>query len=303
MIRIDENDATINTVGMTQTYTYSVIIPAYNEETAIGDLLNRMTELGITEKYEVIVIDDGSTDRTCEIVSRFPVRLIRHETNKGYGASLKTGIRHASGQKVMTLDSDGQHDPVYLSEMVKLLAEYDMAIGERTADSFQVKNRRGGKKIIRKVGEYLVEQKLPDFNSGFRGFDRQLILSMLHLMPNGFSFSTTSTLAFLKEGYSIGKFPIKVNGRQGRASSVKFIKDGTKTMLLLFRIIMLFNPLKVFFPASAFITMVGAIWGIHGYIVFDRFSNTAIIVIILGMFLFFFGLLADQIALLNRKKA
>lgn len=287
---------------MSRTKTYSIIIPAFNEETAIGDLLTRMQTLGILEAYEVIVVDDGSTDRTREIAGNFNVRLLRHEVNKGYGASLKTGIRNAIGDKVMMLDSDGQHDPASIEEMVKLLDEYDMAIGERTADSYQVKNRRGGKKIIRKVGEFLVEQKLPDFNSGFRGFDKKLIMPMLHLMPNGFSFSTTSTLAFLKEGYSIGRFPIKVNNRQGRASSVKFFKDGTKTLLLLFRIIMLFNPLKVFFPASAIITLLGSIWGIHGYFVFGRFSNSAIILITLGMFLFFFGLLADQISLLNRKK-
>jgi len=287
---------------MLQAKSYSIIIPAFNEETAIGALLARMNEMGITEKYEVIVVDDGSTDRTCEIVKKFPVKLLRHEANKGYGASLKTGIRNASGEKVMMFDSDGQHDPLYLDQLINMLSEYDMAIGERTSDSFQVKNRRGGKTIIRKVGEFLVEQKLPDFNSGFRGFDRKLILSMLHIMPNGFSFSTTSTLAFLKEGYTIGKFPIKVDSRQGRASSVKFLKDGPKTMLLLFRIIMLFNPLKVFFPASAIITLLGFLWGLYGYIAFERFSNSAIILITLGMFLFFFGLLADQIALLNRKK-
>ncbi len=126
---------------------------------------------------------------------------------------------------------------------------------------------------------------------------------MLHIMPNGFSFSTTSTLAFLKEGYTIGTFPIKVEERKGRSSNVRFLKDGTKTMLLLFRIIMLFNPLKVFFPASIIFTALGIGWGVYGYLVFQRFSNSAIILITLGMFLFFFGLLADQIALLNRKKS
>lgn len=283
-------------------FPLTIIIPAFNESASIGALLKAMVDQGICKKYEVIVVDDGSTDDTFEIVRQFPVRLIKHETNKGYGASLKTGIRKANGDFVITLDSDGQHDPAFIATAMELLQDFDMVIGERGSDSFHVKNRKGGKKVIRKVGEYLVEQKLPDFNSGFRGFDRKLILSMLHLMPNGFSFSTTSTLAFLKEGYSIGTFPIKVEERQGRASNVRFIKDGTKTLLLLFRIIMLFNPLKVFFPSSVIITLLGLLWGIHGFIVFERFSNSAIILMTLGMFLFFFGLLADQIALLNRKK-
>jgi glycosyltransferase involved in cell wall biosynthesis len=281
----------------------SIIIPAYNEESGIVPLLESMVRLGICQQHEVIVVDDGSTDETARLAGKFPIRVLKHEANKGYGASLKTGIRKASGEKVLTLDSDGQHDPAFIATAISLLSEYDMVIGERGTDSFQVNNRKGGKKVIRKVGEYLVEQKLPDFNSGFRGFDRNLILSMLHLMPNGFSFSTTSTLAFLKEGYSIGTFPIKVEERRGRASNVRFFKDGAKTLLLLFRIIMLFNPLKVFFPASVFITIIGLVWGIHGFFVYARFSNSAIILITLGMFLFFFGLLADQIALLNRKKA
>jgi glycosyltransferase involved in cell wall biosynthesis len=280
----------------------SIIIPAYNEASSIGHLLESMVINGVCSNHEVIVIDDGSTDDTGKIAAQFPVRLLKHETNKGYGASLKTGIRKANGELVITLDSDGQHDPLYIARALELLGEFDMVIGERGPDSFHVKNRKRGKKLIRKVGEYLVEQELPDFNSGFRGFDRKLILSMLHLMPNGFSFSTTSTLAFLKEGYSIGTFPIKVEERQGRASNVHFLKDGTKTLLLLFRIIMLFNPLKVFFPSSVIITFLGIIWGIYGFIAFERFSNSAIIVMTLGMFLFFFGLLADQIALLNRKK-
>lgn len=148
----------------------------------------------------------------------------------------------------------------------------------------------------------LVDQELPDYNSGLRGFHRELILNLLHLMPNGFSFSTTSTLAFLKEGYNIGTFPIEVTERVGRASSVKFIKDGSKTFLLLFRIIMLFNPLKVFFPASLLFTVAGILWGVNGYLFFGRFPNSGIILITLGMFMFFFGLLADQISLLNRKK-
>jgi glycosyltransferase involved in cell wall biosynthesis len=280
----------------------SIVIPAYNEEEGIRHGLDRIVEMKFHEKYEVIYVDDGSTDNTYQIVSEYPVTCLRHNVNKGYGAALKTGIRKAKGEKVVILDSDGQHDPKYLDTLIGMLNAYDMVIGERTADSFQVKNRQGGKRIIRMVGEHLVEQKLPDYNSGFRGFDRALISEMLHIMPNGFSFSTTSTLAFLKEGYTIGTFPIVVEERVGRSSNVKFLKDGSKTLLLLLRIIMIFNPLKIFFPASALIFFIGTAWGVAGYFLAGRFPNTASLLVIMGMFIFFFGLLADQISMLNRTK-
>ncbi len=287
---------------MTQHSKPSVIIPAYNEEGAIHVVLDKFGKEGLFDVYDVIIVNDGSTDNTAQIAGNYPVKIITHETNKGYGASLKSGIRKSKGDIILTMDSDGQHDPLHLEQCVKLLNTFDMVIGERDASSHQVGNRKLGKYLIRKTGEYLVEQKLPDFNSGLRGFHRNLIEPVVHLMPNGFSFSTTSTLAFLKEGYSIGTFPIQVEAREGRKSSVNFIKDGSKTMLLLFRIIMLFNPMKVFFPASIFFSLAGIIWGILGFIGFGRFSTSATVFITFGMMLFFFGLIADQIALLNRKK-
>jgi glycosyltransferase involved in cell wall biosynthesis len=285
-----------------QAPTITIVIPAFNEASAIRQGLDRIVELKFSEKYEVIYIDDGSTDETFQIISEYPVKCIRHFVNKGYGAALKTGIRKARGEKIVILDSDGQHDPKYIETLIDLLAQYDMVIGERTADSFQVKNRQGGKRFIKILGEHLVEQKLPDYNSGFRGFDRKLITEMLHIMPNGFSFSTTSTLAFLKEGYTIGTFPILVEERQGRSSNVKFLKDGSKTILLIMRIIMLFNPLKIFFPASLLIFTLGVAWGVAGFFMTSRFPNSASLLVIMGMFIFFFGLLADQIALMNRTK-
>lgn len=280
----------------------SIIIPAYNEAEAIGPTLRKLSGMTFPIEHEIIIVDDGSTDDTYKVCSEFPVILLKHSVNKGYGAALKTGIRKSSGDRIIILDSDGQHDPDEISKFIDLLEEYDMVIGERSAESFQVANRKLGKRIIRKVGEYLVEQKLPDFNSGFRAFRKDLILELLHMMPNGFSFSTTSTLAFLKEGYNIATLPINVKERVGRKSNVKFFKDGSKTMLLLFRIIMLFNPLKVFFPASIAISFFGLAFGVYGYIEFDKFSNTGVLMITLGMFLFFIGLLADQISILNRKK-
>jgi len=172
----------------------SIIIPAFNEEVGIQAGLESIINLKLHEKHEIIYIDDGSTDKTGEIIKQYPVKLIKHSNNKGYGAAIKTGIRKANGDKAIILDSDGQHDPKYIEKIIKMLNNFDMVIGERTNNSSQRKHRKSGKKIIRIIGEYLVEQKLPDYNSGLRGFDRQLIKEMLHIMPNGFSFSTTSTL-------------------------------------------------------------------------------------------------------------
>jgi glycosyltransferase involved in cell wall biosynthesis len=279
----------------------TVIIPAYNEAEGIKGLLEKILAAGYQKEYEIIIVDDGSSDDTGAIARSFPVRVIRHSSNKGYGASLKTGIRKAHGDKIVILDSDGQHDPAQIPLFVSLLDEYELVIGTRDIESFQVRTRQVGKRLIRWVGEYMVEQKLPDYNSGYRGFNKELIKGMLHIMPNGFSFSTTSTLAFLKEGYSIGTIPIRVRERMGRSSNVKFFKDGAKTLMLILRIIMLFNPLKIFFPASFFITAAGIVYGIYGYVIVERFSNGAIVLTILGMFLFFIGLVADQISIMNRR--
>jgi glycosyltransferase involved in cell wall biosynthesis len=279
----------------------SVIIPVFNEEVGIKRLLDKMIDLRFHELYEILVINDGSSDHSLEVLKKYPVKVYSHSVNKGYGAALKTGIRKANGEKIVILDSDGQHDPAQIPRIADLLDDNELVIGTRDKDSFQVRTRQVGKRMIRWVGEYLVEQKLPDYNSGYRGFQKDLIKSMLHIMPNGFSFSTTSTLAFLKEGYAIGTIPIKVEERVGRTSNVKFFKDGAKTIMLILRIIMLFNPLKIFFPASIIITAAGIVYGIYGYLIAERFSNGAIVLTILGMFLFFIGLVADQISIMNRR--
>ena len=140
----------------------SVIIPAFNEAEGIKGVLDKMIRAEFHTTYEIIVVDDGSTDETASVVKAYPVRLIRHSVNKGYGASLKTGIRNASGEFVIMMDSDGQHDPEYLPAIVNLLGDHEMVIGTRTAGSHKGRSRQAGKKIIRWIGEYLVEQKLPD---------------------------------------------------------------------------------------------------------------------------------------------
>jgi glycosyltransferase involved in cell wall biosynthesis len=281
----------------------SIIIPVYNEKDAVRFSLDKILAENLHDNFEIIFVDDGSDDLTPAIIKDYPVKIISHSNNMGYGAAIKTGIRKASGKKIILMDGDGQHDPKFITEIDHLLDEYDMVIGERSAESYQIPQRKYGKRIVRWIGEYLVEQKLPDFNSGFRGFHKEPMQELIHLMPNGFSFSTTSTLAYIKEGYNIKTIPIIVSERIGRKSSVRFFKDGAKTIMLILRIIMLFNPLKVFLPASIAILFIGFGFGLYGYFVFSRFSNSATILIMLGILLFFVGLLADQISIMNRKKS
>lgn len=285
-----------------QPTSVSVVIPVFNERDAVRALLERMIDLGQHEQYDILVVDDGSSDGSGDVIREFPVRCVTHRVNQGYGAALKTGIRHAKGQYVVTLDSDGQHDPCHIHEIVKRLADADMVIAERDAASRQQKTRLCGKQIIRWVGEYLVEQPLPDFNSGYRGFRKERVAELLHIFPNGFSFSTTSTLAFIKEGYVIDTFEIHVATREGRPSSVRFFRDGGKTLMLMLRIIMLFNPLKLFLPASAACLAAGGGLAGYGYGVYARVPNSATILMTLGFLLFFVGLLADQISLLTRRR-
>lgn len=287
---------------MGQIHDTTVVIPAYNEATAIAGLLDRIEKEGYAERYDFIVVDDGSTDGTGKVVSGYPVRLITHLTNKGYGAALKTGIRAATTPKVIIMDSDGQHSPAYLDEMARLLDSFPMVIGERDADSHQVANRQLGKKIIRLVGEFLVEQKLPDYNSGFRGFNKRHIEGMLSIMPNGFSFSTTSTLSFIKHGYDIATVPIRVAERVGRQSTVKFMRDGVRTFLLVLRIIMLFNPMKMFIPLSIICGAFGGGWTLLGVITRLKIPNGGVLLLVFSMFLFMIGLVSDQVSMLNLRE-
>ncbi len=280
----------------------TLIIPAYNEAESINSVLDSLIKNNIHQQMDVLVVNDGSTDKTSQIVKKYPIKIISHTQNKGYGAALKTGIRYSQTEFIITMDSDGQHSIKYLDQLKKLLPKHPLVIGERTDESSQHQSRLLGKAVLKKLGQYLLEQDLPDFNSGFRGFHRQKIFNLLHLMPNGFSFSTTSTFAFYKLGHDVATFPIKTKKRQGRPSNLNLIKDGSKTLLLIMRIIMLFNPLKLFFPASLTTTFLGLSWALYGFIIGPRVPNSSILITVLGMLLFFFGLLADQISMLNLKQ-
>lgn len=286
---------------MANTPAVTIVIPTYNDEPGLRKLLEEIRGLPPGEEFETIVVNDGSTDDTARAAGEYGVTLINHRANRGYGAALKTGIRRARADRVITLDSDAEHSARYIPEMARRLRHCDLIIGERSREVLRRRNGLLGRPLVKLVGEFLLEQQLPDFNSGYRGFDRELMLQMLHIMPNGFSFSTTSTCAFLRENYVVETMPIEVSPRRGRKSSVNVIRDGAKLLLLILRLTMLFNPLKIFFPTSVFVWAAGTVYGLYTVLQHHVLVKSAITVIFFGVILFFFGLLADQLAMLNRK--
>ncbi|MGM0932674.1 MAG: glycosyltransferase family 2 protein [Bacteroidota bacterium] len=279
----------------------TIIIPCFNEESGIKktieDLLYYKNNIG----WDILVIDDGSTDNTPNILSRFSkdISIITHSVNKGYGASLKTGILNTSTDFVAFYDADGQHRPEDLENMFKKISDFDMLIGARGKNSHQDWMRKPGKWVLSKVANYLTNRKIPDLNSGLRVIKREKIVNLLHLFPDGFSFSTTSTIAFMYLSQKVEYYPIQVKKRIGN-STVKQIKHGSSTLLLILRLIVLFNPLKVFLPISFWMIFIGVIYEvIFGIIILYpevKLIAAAFFMILTGIMIFFFGLIADQIS-------
>ena len=279
----------------------TVIIPAYNEEQGIKSTLQYLILTAKKHNWRIIVVNDGSNDKTqAQVENTHEITLINHPYNKGYGASLKTGIKTAETDLIAFYDADGQHNPNDIENLLINIGDYDMIIGERGKDSHQDWMRKPGKWMLSKVANFLSGRKIPDLNSGLRIIKRDAVTRLLHLFPDGFSFSTTSTIAFMNMGYNVVYHPIKVNKRVGK-SSVKQLKHGSNTLLLILRLIVLFNPLKVFIPISLILFFGGIIYEIiYGWILMPsgtiKLIPTAFFILLTSILIFFFGLVVDQIS-------
>jgi len=280
----------------------SVIIPAYNEELSIDKVLKNIETLVSGNGWEVIVVDDGSTDKTADIIKKHKyVRLIKHPYNKGYGAAIKTGINNSHSDLILTIDADNQHSPQDIKSLIAGLEEYDLVIGARGKDTKSNFFRNCGNFILRRLASFLVNVNIPDLTSGFRAFRRKKILNFMHLYPNGFSISATSTLAFISAGYNVKFIPVRMNSRtRGSKSQIKLFSDGCKFFLLIFRIVTLFNPLKIFFPASLIIFLVGLIYAVVNIFAISHIPSGALLAILSALIIFFFGLIADQLSVIGR---
>lgn len=282
----------------------SVIIPAYNESEGVAPVVREvMAALERTGRpFEVIVVDDASSDGTGELAREAGARVITHVHNKGYGGSLKDGVRAARHPVVLFYDADGQFDANDIETMLGYLPEYDMATGWRDARSHVPKDRIVGKKMLGWVANWLARQRIPDLNCGFRAIKRDVLIRYLHLLPDGFSASTTTTLLFLKQGHQVRFVPTVIEERVGQ-STVRPIRHGIQTVLLIVRLITLLDPFRVFFPVSAILAALGILWGLPFLLSGRGLSVGALFLLVSAMILFFFGLLADQVSAIRREQA
>jgi len=255
----------------------TVIIPAFNEEKGIGRVLDELRETMRASglEHEILVVDDGSTDGTAEIARRQGVKLLSHKTNTGYGGALKTGILHAKYPLVVITDADGTYPNEHIPELVQMVArgEADMAVGARTGESVAISwVRRPAKWVITRLAELAAGRRIPDLNSGLRVFRREVVLRFFSLLPSGFSFTTTITLAMLTNGYTVEYLSIDYHERKGR-SKIKPFQDTINFVLLILKIALYFAPLKIFLPLSGVLLLLGLGVGLYTLLVVGRLAD------------------------------
>lgn len=281
----------------------SVIIPLHNEEKTINQVIenlkNELFKLDLN--FEIIVVNDASTDSSKEIIEKISgIRVIHHPINKGYGASLKTGIIEAKFNNLLFFDADGQHKTEHVSEMMKHVDDFDLISGARTGYKGPI-IRQPGKKILTWLASYLNQQKIPDLNCGIRIVKKDKISQFLHLLCDGFSFSTTTLLMFLNENFNIKFVPIKINKRNG--GSMVRPKHALDTFIFVLRTIIMINPLRVFIPITIIVLVLSVISLIYDFFFASiiHISSTSIILLISSLLIFLFGLLADQLAIIRKE--
>lgn len=276
----------------------SIIIPVYNEEKAIGLVIDEVKEVmnNGQYKYEFIIVDDASIDRTVEIALSKKVKIIKHFRRKGSGAARKTGMKEAKGNLIVMLDGDGTYTPEDIPRMLELFPQYDQIIGKRTSEKGSlVLFRKPIKWLIKKLASYLTGVKIPDLNSGLRAFKKNLMIKYLWAFPDGFSCVSTMTVAFLCNGYMVKWIPTEYRSRIGR-SKFHPIKDTYNYFLTVIKIVMYFNPLKVFLPVSFFLMALGIIKTLYDFFfVVGKMQMSDIVIILSSLLIAVFGFLADLI--------
>jgi glycosyltransferase involved in cell wall biosynthesis len=278
---------------MAQTADVSIVIPAFNEGSAIGAVVIALAAAGPWR--EIIVVDDGSADRTAADAEAAGATVVRHPYNKGNGAAVKTGIRRATGDYVLIIDGDGQHSPEDARRLIAPLGEYDLVVGARSASTQATHTRRFGNSALNRFASYLTGREIPDLTSGFRAARREHLREFLHLLPNGFSTPTTTTLAFIKAGYNVAFEPTDARPRVGH-SKIRLARDGVKFFMIILKIVTLYSPMRVFVPLSLISLLLGVLYGVWNVYEHSRIPNGSMLLILFAVGVFLVGLISEQIS-------
>ena len=280
----------------------SIVLPAKNESAAIGS-----TVAGIRQQYpdtaevEVLVVNDGSTDDTAAVAAAAGARVVHHPYSKGNGAAIKTGARAAQGEVLVFMDADGQHDPADIPRLLDQLRQgHDMVVGARQKGSQASVGRGLTNGLYNRLASWMTGHKVEDLTSGFRAVRADKFREFLYLLPNGFSYPTTSTMAFFRAGYSVAYVPIHAAKRIGK-SHIRLLRDGTRFLLIIFKIGTLFSPMKIFAPVALLMFFLASGWYGWTFITMHKFTNMSALLYTGSVITFMMGLISEQITALMYK--
>jgi glycosyltransferase involved in cell wall biosynthesis len=274
----------------------SIILPAKNEAKGLGSTLPKLKDL--YPNAEILVVNDGSSDATLEICDQYGVKVISHPYSMGNGAAIKTGARNASGDLLAFMDADGQHDPEALRALLSELDKgFEMVVGARLPHTHASRFRLVANSFYNRFASWVSGHNIQDLTSGFRVAKAERFREFLYILPNGFSYPTSITMAFLRSGYPVAYVPIEAEQRIGK-SHIRPLHDGVRFLLIIFRIGTLYSPLKIFLPFSAFFFAVGTGYYLFTYITQGRFTNMSALLLITSILIFLIGLVSEQITTL-----
>ncbi len=271
----------------------TVLLPAYDEEQAIASTVQRIKELH--PDFEVLVVDDGSTDNTMQAAMDAGANVWPHPYNIGNGAAIKTGLRCAKGDWVIMMDGDGQHQPEDIVKLLKYKDRFDMIVGARSQGSKTPLHRDIANKLYNWFASYVTKFKVKDLTSGFRLMKKEVAQQYIYLLPNTFSYPSTLTMAYLRSGRSVKYVPIQTLARKGK-SKIKLLGDGARFLLIISKVATLFSPLRVFLPISAFLFATGLFYYLYTFLTASRFTNMSALLFTSSLMIFMMGLVSEQIS-------